>query len=131
MDSEEYQTNFGEDTVPFARILGKNGRAQVGFNRPQPGRGLCSQRHRARQLLLVNSVATGMVPSGWSATPVGSTAPAPSPAPLILKRFRIVVAAQTAAPVNARPTHLSGLPEGHECPDEVHPFSGRKDPFRH
>ena len=33
VDCEEYQSTFGEDTVPFARILSENGRSQVAFNR--------------------------------------------------------------------------------------------------
>ena len=33
VDSQEYQNTFGEDTVPYARILTEKGRAQVSFNR--------------------------------------------------------------------------------------------------
>ncbi len=99
MDSEEYQTNFGEDTVPFARILTENGRAQVGFNRHLSlAEGFAASDTVLSSSSLVNSVATGMVPSGWSATTsrinrTGTQSGAPDPTK---KRFRIVVAAQTA-----------------------------------
>ena len=33
LDSAEYQNTFGEDTVPYMRILTEEGRAQVAFNR--------------------------------------------------------------------------------------------------
>ena len=99
VDSEEYQTNFGEDTVPFARILSENGRAQVGFNRHLSlAEGFAASDTVLSSSSLVNSVATGMVPSGWSATTsrinrTGTQSGAPDPTK---KRFRIVVAAQTA-----------------------------------
>ena len=99
VDSEEYQTTFGEDTVPFARILTENGRSQVAFNRHLSlAEGFAASDTVLSSSSLVTSVATGMVPSGWSATTTrinrtGTQSGAPDPTK---KRFRIVVAAQTA-----------------------------------
>ncbi|RCL54404.1 MAG: phycobilisome linker polypeptide [Synechococcus sp. MED-G71] len=99
VDSEEYQSTFGEDTVPFARILTENGRAQVAFNRHLSlAEGFAASDTVLSSSSLVNSVATGMVPSGWSSTTsrinrTGTQSGAPDPTK---KRFRIVVAAQTA-----------------------------------
>ena len=69
VDSEEYQSTFGEDTVPYARILTENGRSQVAFNRHLSlAEGFAASDTVLSGSSLVRSVATGMVPSGWTAT---------------------------------------------------------------
>ena len=99
VDSKEYQNIFGEDTVPYARILTENGRSQVAFNRHLSlAEGFAASDTVLSSSSLVSSVATGMVPSGWSATTTrinrtGTQSGAPDPTK---KRFRIVVATQTA-----------------------------------
>ncbi len=99
VDSAEYQNTFGEDTVPFARILTESGRSQVGFNRHLSlAEGFAASDTVVSSSALVGSVATGMVPSGWSNTTsranrTGTQSGAPDPTK---KRFRIVVASQAA-----------------------------------
>jgi len=99
VDCEEYQNNFGEDTVPFARILSENGRSQVAFNRHlKLAEGFAASDTVQTGSALVTSVATGMVPGGWSSTTTrinrtGTQSGAPDPTK---KRFRIVVGAQAA-----------------------------------
>ena len=99
VDSEEYQSTFGEDTVPYARILSENGRSQVGFNRHLSlAEGFAASDTVLTGSSLVTSVATGMAPSGWTKTSTrinrtGTQSGSPDPT---TKRFRIVVAAQTA-----------------------------------
>ena len=99
VDCEEYQSTFGEDTVPFARILSENGRSQVAFNRHlKLAEGFAASDTVQTSSSLVRSVATGMVPGGWSSTTTrinrtGTQSGAPDPTK---KRFRIVVGAQAA-----------------------------------
>ncbi|EAU72910.1 phycobilisome rod-core linker polypeptide [Synechococcus sp. RS9916] len=99
VDCEEYQSTFGEDTVPFARILSENGRSQVAFNRHlKLAEGYAASDTVQTSSALVTSVATGTVPGGWSSTTTrinrtGTQSGAPDPTK---KRFRIVVAAQAA-----------------------------------
>ena len=99
VDCEEYQSTFGEDTVPFARILSENGRSQVAFNRHlKLAEGFAASDTVQASSSLVRSVATGMVPGGWSSTTTrinrtGTQSGAPDPTK---KRFRIVVGAQAA-----------------------------------
>ena len=99
VDCEEYQSTFGEDTVPFARILSENGRSQVAFNRHlKLAEGFAASDTVQTSSSLVRSVATGMVPGGWSSTTTrinrtGTQSGAPDPT---TKRFRIVVGAQAA-----------------------------------
>ncbi len=99
VDSAEYQNTFGEDTVPFARILTESGRSQVAFNRHLSlAEGFAASDTVVSSSALVGSVATGMVPSGWSNTTsranrTGTQSGAPDPTK---KRFRIVVASQAA-----------------------------------
>ena len=99
VDSVEYQSIFGEDTIPYARILTENGRSQVAFNRHLSlAEGFAASDTVLSSSSLVSSVATGMVPSGWSATTTrinrtGTQSGAPDPTK---KRFRIVVATQAA-----------------------------------
>ena len=98
MDSEEYQSVFGEDTVPYARILSESGRSQVAFNRHLSlAEGFAASDTVLSSSSLVRSVATGTVPKGWSSTTTrinrtGTQSGAPDPTK---KRFRIVVANQT------------------------------------
>lgn len=99
VDSVEYQTVFGEDTVPYARILTESGRSQVAFNRHLSlAEGFAASDTVLSSSSLVRSVATGTVPKGWSATTTrinrtGTQSGAPDPTK---KRFRIVVSTQTA-----------------------------------
>ena len=99
MDSLEYQNTFGEDTVPFARILTESGRSQVDFNRQLSlAEGYAASDTVLGSSALVSSVATGLAPSGWSKTTsranrTGTQSGAPDPTK---KRFRIVVASQAA-----------------------------------
>ena len=99
VDCEEYQSTFGEDTVPFARILSENGRSQVAFNRHlKLAEGFAASDTVQTSSSLVTSVATGMVPGGWSSTTTrinrtGTQSGASDPTK---KRFRIVVGAQAA-----------------------------------
>jgi len=98
VDSEEYQSVFGEDTVPYARILSESGRSQVAFNRHLSlAEGFAASDTVLSSSSLVRSVATGTVPKGWSSTTTrinrtGTQSGAPDPTK---KRFRIVVANQT------------------------------------
>ena len=98
VDSSEYQEVFGEDTIPYMRILSENGRSQVAFNRHLSlAEGFAASDTVLTGSALVNSVATGMVPSGWSNTTSRinrNSAQSGSPDPTT-KRFRIVVSAQT------------------------------------
>ena len=99
VDSQEYQNTFGEDTVPFARILTESGRSQVDFNRQLSlAEGYAASDTVLGSSALVSSVATGLAPSGWSKTTsranrTGTQSGAPDPTK---KRFRIVVASQAA-----------------------------------
>ena len=99
LDSAEYQSTFGEDTVPYARILSEQGRSQVAFNRQLSlAEGYAASDAVLNSSSLVNSVATGSVPSGWRTTTSRTnrnSAVAGSPDPT-KKRFRIVVASQAA-----------------------------------
>jgi phycoerythrin-associated linker protein len=98
VDSGEYQEVFGEDTIPYMRILSENGRSQVAFNRHLSlAEGYAASDTVLTGSALVNSVATGMVPSGWSSTTSRinrNSAQSGSPDPTT-KRFRIVVNAQS------------------------------------
>ena len=99
VDCEEYQSTFGEDTVPFARILSENGRSQVAFNRHlKLAEGFAASDTVQTSSALVTSVATGMVPGGWSSTTtrINRTGTQSGAADPTKKRFRIVVAAQAA-----------------------------------
>ena len=74
VDCEEYQSTFGEDTVPFARILSENGRSQVAFNRHlKLAEGYAASDTVQTSSALVTSVATKTVPGP------GRPAPAESP----------------------------------------------------
>ena len=99
VDSQEYQNTFGEDTVPFARILTESGRSQVDFNRQLSlAEGYAASDTVLGSSALVSSVATGLAPSGWSKTTsranrTGTQSGAADPTK---KRYRIVVASQAA-----------------------------------
>lgn len=99
VDCSEYQEIFGEDTVPYMRILSEQGRSQVAFNRHLSlTEGYAASDTVLTGSALVNSVATGMVPSGWTTTTSRvnrNSAQSGSP-DQTTKRFRIVVAAQSA-----------------------------------
>ncbi|MDA7431369.1 phycobilisome rod-core linker polypeptide [Synechococcus sp. AH-601-O20] len=99
VDCEEYQSTFGEDTVPFARILSENGRSQVAFNRHlKLAEGFAASDTVQTSSSLVTSVATGTVPGGWSSTTtrINRTGTQSGAADPTKKRFRIVVGAQAA-----------------------------------
>ncbi|BEV36096.1 phycobilisome rod-core linker polypeptide [Synechococcus sp. M16CYN] len=97
VDCEEYQSTFGEDIVPFARILSENGRSQVAFNRHlKLAEGFAASDTVQSSSALVTSVATGMVPGGWTstATRINRTGTQSGASDPTKKRFRIVVGAQ-------------------------------------
>jgi len=97
LDSAEYQSTFGEDTVPFMRIMSEQGRSQLAFNRHLSlAEGFAASDTVLNSSSLVTSVATNSVPSGWRTTTTrtnrnGAVAGSPS---ATTKRFRIVVQAQ-------------------------------------
>ena len=97
LDSAEYQSTFGEDTVPYMRILTEQGRSQLAFNRHLSlAEGFAASDSVLNSSSLVTSVATNSVPSGWRTTTTrvnrnGAVAGSPS---ATTKRFRIVVNAQ-------------------------------------
>jgi len=97
LDSAEYQSTFGEDTVPFMRIQSEQGRSQLAFNRHLSlAEGYAASDTVLNSSSLVTSVATNSVPSGWRTTTTrtnrnGAVAGSPS---ATTKRFRIVVQAQ-------------------------------------
>ncbi len=97
LDSAEYQSTFGEDTVPYMRISTEQGRSQLAFNRHLSlAEGFAASDAVLNSSSLVRSVATNTVPSGWRTTTVranrnGAVAGSPS---ATTKRFRIVVNAQ-------------------------------------
>ena len=97
LDSAEYQSTFGEDTVPFMRILSEQGRSQLAFNRHLSlAEGYAASDSVLNSSSLVTSVATNSVPSGWRTTTTRTnrnSAVAGSPS-ATTKRFRIVVQAQ-------------------------------------
>ena len=99
LDSAEYQSTFGEDTVPFMRILSEQGRSQLAFNRHLSlAEGFAASDAVQNSSSLVTSVATKTVPSGWRTTTTRinrNAAVAGSPS-ATTKRFRIVVQAQPA-----------------------------------
>jgi len=99
LDSAEYQSTFGEDTVPFMRILSEQGRSQLAFNRHLSlAEGFAASDSVQNSSSLVTSVATKSVPSGWRTTTSRTNrnaAVAGSPS-ATTKRFRIVVQAQPA-----------------------------------
>ena len=98
LDSPEYQSTFGEDTVPYMRILSEQGRSQLAFNRHLSlAEGYAASDAVLNSSSLVTSVATNTVPSGWRTTTTrtnrnGAVAGSPS---ATTKRFRIVVQAQS------------------------------------
>lgn len=99
LDGEEYQANFGEDTVPFARISTEMGRSQLAFNRHLSlAQGFAASDTVQNSSTLVQSIATKSVPTGWTTTTSRinrRTAFSGSIDPTT-KRFRIVVQAQPA-----------------------------------
>ena len=98
LDSAEYQSTFGEDTVPYMRILSEQGRSQLAFNRHLSlAEGFAASDAVGNSSSLVTSVATNSVPSGWRTTTTRinrNSAVAGSPS-ATTKRFRIVVEAQS------------------------------------
>ncbi len=99
LDSPEYQNTFGENIVPYMRILTEMGRSQLAFNRHLSlAEGYASSDSVSNASSLVTSVATKSVPSGWRTTTVRvnrNSAVSGSPS-ATTKRFRIVVQAQPA-----------------------------------
>ena len=97
LDSAEYQSTFGEDTVPYMRILSEQGRSQLAFNRHLSlAEGFAASDSVLNSSALVTSVATNSVPSGWRTTTSRTnrnSAVAGSPS-ATTTRFRIVVQAQ-------------------------------------
>ncbi|MDA1246621.1 MAG: phycobilisome rod-core linker polypeptide [Cyanobacteria bacterium] len=99
MDSSEYQSMFGEDTVPYMRILSEKGRSQIAFNRHLAlSEGYAASDSVASSSSLVTSVATGLVPQGWGDTKVriNRGVAISNIADPTKKKFRIMVQAQPA-----------------------------------
>lgn len=100
IDSAEYQSMFGEDTVPFMRILTEKGRSQLAFNRHLSlSEGYAASDTVQNSSATVNSIATGRVPSGWRNTTVriNRNSAISGVSDPTKKRFRINVQAQAAA----------------------------------
>lgn len=130
IDSAEYQSTFGEDTVPYMRILSEQGRSQLAFNRHLSlSEGYAASDSVANSSSLVTSVATKTVPSGWRTTTVRSnrnSAIAGSPDPT-KRRFRIVVQAQPAGG-RQRTSNASYLVSGKDMTSQmkyIHRRGGR------
>ncbi|HJN36384.1 MAG: phycobilisome rod-core linker polypeptide [Prochlorococcus sp.] len=130
IDSSEYQSTFGEDTVPYVRILSENGRSQVAFNRHLClAEGYAASDTVLTSSALVTSVATETVPSGWSKTTTrinrtGAQSGSPDPT---TKRFRIVVAGQPAG-ARQRTANSSYLVSGKDMSSQmkyIHARGGR------
>ena len=105
VDSQEYQNTFGEDTVPFARILTEEGRSQVDFNRQLSlAEGYAASDTVLNSSALVSSVATGLAPSGWRKPPAGPTAPEPNRVQLIPPRsgIALLLLLRQLVPANAQ-----------------------------
>lgn len=99
VDSEEYQNTFGENTIPYLRVVTESGRKQVSFNRHIAlVQGYAASDSVQTSSSLLNSVATGSSPSNWSTTTVrvNRLAANSGSADATTKRFRIVVNAQPA-----------------------------------
>tara|TARA_Y100000385_G_scaffold291523_1_gene370040 strand:- start:7885 stop:9603 length:1719 start_codon:yes stop_codon:yes gene_type:complete len=97
VDSAEYQSTFGEDTVPYMRILSEQGRSQLAFNRHLSlAEGYAASDTVLNSSSLVNSVATNSVPSGWRSTTtrINRNSAVSGSSSATAKRFRIVVQAQ-------------------------------------
>ena len=99
LDSNEYQSTFGEDTIPYQRVSTENGRSQVAFNRNLAlSQGYASSDTIQSSSTLVASVATNTSPSNWNSTTqrinrIGAASGTTEPTG---KRYRIVVQAQPA-----------------------------------
>jgi phycoerythrin-associated linker protein len=99
IDSDEYQKNFGEETIPYVRISTENGRAQNAFNRHLSlAQGFAASDSVQASSSLVTSVATNSVPSNWSTTTIRANriGARSGSVDATTKRFRIVVQAQPA-----------------------------------
>ena len=99
LDSSEYQSAFGEDTIPFQRVSTENGRAQVAFNRNLAlSQGYASSDTIQSSSTLVASVATNSAPSNWNSTTqrINRIGAASGTTEATGKRYRIVVQAQPA-----------------------------------
>jgi phycoerythrin-associated linker protein len=102
LDSEEYQSNYGENTVPFVRISTENragtlGSSQLAFNRHLSlVQGYAGSDTVQNGSTLVDSVATNSVPGGWTDTTnrINRRSATSGSVDPTTKRFRIVVAAQ-------------------------------------
>lgn len=99
VDSTEYQSMFGEDTVPYMRILSEQGRSQISFNRHLALlEGYAASDSVTTSSSLVASIATGLVPQGWRDTKlrVNRGVTITSIADPTKKKYRITVQAQPA-----------------------------------
>ena len=100
IDGNEYQEIFGEDVVPYARILSESGRSQIAFNlQLSLAEGYAASDSVLTGSSLVNSVATSIVPDGWSKTTsrINRTGTQSGVSDPTLRKFRIVVKAQKPA----------------------------------
>ena len=127
LDSAEYQSTFGEDTVPFMRVLSEQGRSQLAFNRHLSlAEGYAASDAVLNSSALVTSVATNSVPSGWRTTTSRTnrnSAVAGSPS-ATTKRFRIVVQAQPRGGRQRTP-NASYLVSGKDMSSQLKYIHGR------
>ena len=127
LDSAEYQSTFGEDTVPYMRVLSEQGRSQLAFNRHLSlAEGYAASDAVLNSSALVTSVATNSVPSGWRTTTSRTnrnSAVAGSPS-ATTKRFRIVVQAQPRGGRQRTP-NASYLVSGKDMSSQLKYIHGR------
>ena len=127
LDSAEYQSTFGEDTVPYMRVLSEQGRSQLAFNRHLSlAEGYAASDSVLNSSALVTSVATNSVPSGWRTTTSRTnrnSAVAGSPS-ATTKRFRIVVQAQPRGGRQRTP-NASYLVSGKDMSSQLKYIHGR------
>ena len=97
VDSNEYQEIFGENTIPYMRVLSERGRSQIAFNlHLSLAEGYAASDSVLTGSSLVNSVAASIVPNGWSkvTSRINRSSTQSGVSDPTLKRFRIVVKAQ-------------------------------------
>ncbi|MEL0171672.1 MAG: phycobilisome rod-core linker polypeptide, partial [Synechococcus sp.] len=130
IDCSEYQQQFGENTVPYARLATEAGRAQVNFNRALSlAQGYAASDTVQDASSLVQSLATNAAPANWNTTTnrINRVAVASGGSDATTKRFRIVVQAQPAGGRQRTP-NASYLVSGNDISSQlgyIHRRGGR------
>lgn len=130
IDCSEYQQQFGENTIPFARLATEAGRAQVNFNRALSlAQGYAASDTVQDASSLVQSLATNAAPANWNTTTkrINRVAVASGGSDATTKRFRIVVQAQPAGGRQRTP-NASYLVSGNDISSQlgyIHRRGGR------